>query len=198
MNMLRARCTTSASIVETAGVNLHQVAIGHLNDIEDQPTAAPIAIAKRGAYLGFDHSGRQDDPRADEYVRTILAIIDADFGDRICLSSDFANAKYLRKNGGPGIDMIVKTIVPRLRRAGVPDRTLHTILVENPRRLLSFQPETRKKHSRSAASVVTQPGAAVRRPLSYTGALGPRSSGVIIGACLRPRECRRRVCVSPE
>jgi phosphotriesterase-related protein len=129
------------NIFETAGANLHQVVIGHLNDIEDQPTAASIAIAKRGTYLGFDHSGRPDDPRADEYVRTILAIIDAGFADRICLSSDFANAKYLRKNGGPGIDMIMKTLLPRLRRAGVPERTLHTILVENPRRVLSFEPK---------------------------------------------------------
>jgi phosphotriesterase-related protein len=138
-----AQCALDqVNIFEAAGANLQQVAIGHLNDIVDQPTVAPIAIAKRGAYLGFDHSGRPDDPRADEYVRTILAIIAAGFADRICLSSDFASAKYLRKNGGPGIDMIVKTIVPRLRRAGVPEGTLHTILVENPRRVLSFQPKT--------------------------------------------------------
>jgi predicted metal-dependent phosphotriesterase family hydrolase len=57
------------------------------------------------------------------------------------LSSDFSNAKYLRKNGGPGIDMTVTVFVPKLRAAGVPDRTLHTILVENPRRVLSFQPK---------------------------------------------------------
>jgi hypothetical protein len=31
--------------------------IGHLNDIKDQPTAAPVAIAKRGANVTFDHSG---------------------------------------------------------------------------------------------------------------------------------------------
>jgi len=139
-----AQCALDqVDVLETAGANLHRVVIGHLNDIEDQPTAAPIAIAKRGACLGFDHSGRPDDPRADEYVRTILTIIDAGFADRICLSSDFGNAKYLRKNGGPGIDMTVNTFVPKLRRAGVPDRTLQTILVDNPRRLLTFQPTSR-------------------------------------------------------
>ena len=138
-----AQCALDqVDIFAAAGANLQHVVIGHLNDIRDRPTAAPIAIAKRGAYLGFDHSGRPDDPRADEYARTILAIIDAGFADRICLSSDFGNAKYLRQNGGPGIDMVVKTMVPRLRAAGVPDQTLHTILVENPRRVLSFQPKT--------------------------------------------------------
>ena len=88
-----AQCALDqVNIFEAAGANLHQVVIGHLNDIEDQPSVVPIAIAKRGAYLGFDHSGRPDDPRADEYVRTILSIIDAGFADRICLSADFANA----------------------------------------------------------------------------------------------------------
>jgi phosphotriesterase-related protein len=137
-----ARCALDqVDIFEAAGANLQHVVIGHLNEIQDQPTVAPIAIAKRGAFLGFDHSGKPDDPRAGEYVRTILAIIDAGFADRICLSSDFSNAKYLRKNGGPGIDMTVTVFVPKLRAAGVPDRTLHTILVENPRRVLSFQPK---------------------------------------------------------
>jgi len=139
-----AQCALDqVDVLETAGADLHHVVIGHLNDIQDQPAVAPIAIAKRGANLGFDHSGRPDDPRADEYVRTIRAIIDAGFADRICLSSDFASSKYLRKNGGPGIDVTVTNFVPKLRSAGVPDRTLHTILVENPRRLLSFQPKAR-------------------------------------------------------
>jgi predicted metal-dependent phosphotriesterase family hydrolase len=46
----------------------------------------------------------------------------------------------LRKNGGPGIDMTITNFVPRLRRAGVDDGTLRTILIENPRRVLSFVP----------------------------------------------------------
>jgi phosphotriesterase-related protein len=138
-----ARCALDqVDLLESAGVNLQHVVIGHLNDIRDDPAAAPIAIARRGAYLGFDHSGRPDDPRADEYARTILAVLDAGLEERICLSSDFNGEKYLRKNGGPGIDMILTTIVPRLRRAGVPEATLHKILVENPRRVLTFVPKT--------------------------------------------------------
>jgi len=137
-----AQCALDqVDIFEAAGADLRHVVIGHLNDIKDQPATVPIAIARRGAYLGFDHSGRPDDPRLDEYARTISTIIDAGFADRICLSSDFANQKYLRKNGGPGIDMILTTIVPKLRRAGVPENTLHMILVENPRRVLAFEPK---------------------------------------------------------
>jgi phosphotriesterase-related protein len=136
-----ARCALDqVDLFESAGVNLDRVVIGHLNDIKEQPAAVPMAIAKRGAYVGFDHSGKPDDPRADEYVKTIRALLDAGLANRICLSSDFASERYLRKNGGPGIDMTVTNFVPRLRRAGVDDATLRTILIENPRRILSFVP----------------------------------------------------------
>lgn len=136
-----ARCALDqVDLFESAGVGLDRVVIGHLNDIKDEPATVPMAIAKRGAYVGFDHSGKPDDPRADEYVKTILALLDAGLATRICLSSDFANPKYLRKNGGPGIDMTITNFVPRLRRAGVNDATLRTMLVENPRRVLAFVP----------------------------------------------------------
>ena len=128
-------------LFESAGVNPNRVVIGHLNEIKDKPAAAPLAIAKRGAYVGFDHSGKPDDPRADEYTRTILAVLDAGHEDKVCLSADFSSGKYLRKNGGPGIDMIMTTAVPRLRRAGVTESIMHKILVENPRRVLAFVPK---------------------------------------------------------
>jgi phosphotriesterase-related protein len=137
-----ARCALDqVDVLEAAGANLRQVVIGHLNEIEKDPSAAPLAIAKRGANVGFDHSGRPEDPRLDEYVRTIQVVLDAGYEDRIFLASDFGNAKYLRKNGGPGIDMTVTTFVPRLRRAGVDAATIRRILVENPRRLLAFVPK---------------------------------------------------------
>ena len=137
-----ARCALDqVDLFEEAGVNLNQVVIGHLNDIKDQPSVAPIAIAKRGAYVAFDHSGRPGDPRAQEYVRTIMAVLEAGHEDRVCLSADFASEKYLRKNGGPGIDMMMTVAVPQLRQAGVNEATMHRILVENPRRALAFVPK---------------------------------------------------------
>jgi phosphotriesterase-related protein len=137
------RCAMDqVDLFETAGADLGRVVIGHLNDIERDLAGATIAIAKRGANLGLDHSGRPDDPRLDEYVRTILAVLEAGFEDRIFLSSDFGNSKYLRKNGGPGIDVTVTLFAPRLRRAGVSEAVVRRILEDNPRRLLTFVPKT--------------------------------------------------------
>jgi phosphotriesterase-related protein len=139
-------CTRCAldqvDLFESAGANLSRVVIGHLNDIQKDLAAAAISIARRGANLGFDHSGRPDDPRLDEYVRAILAVLEAGYQDRIFLSSDFGSSKYLRKNGGPGIDVTVTVFAPRLRRAGVSEAMLRSILVDNPRRLLTFVPKS--------------------------------------------------------
>jgi predicted metal-dependent phosphotriesterase family hydrolase len=37
--------------------------------------------------------------------------------------------------------MMLTTMVPRLKREGVSDTTLHRSLVENPRRVLTFAPK---------------------------------------------------------
>ena len=130
-------------LLESAGVNPSRIVIGHLNDITDHPTVAPLALARRGAYVGFDHSGRPDDPRLSEYVQTIMALLEAGHEDRVCLSSDFGflTQKYMRRNGGPGIAMALTIMRPRLKQAGVDDATLHKIFVENPRRVLAFVPK---------------------------------------------------------
>jgi phosphotriesterase-related protein len=138
-----AQCALDqVDLFEAAGVPLNHVVIGHLNDISDHPTAVPIAIAKRGAYVAFDHCGKPDDPRAPEYIRTIMTVLEAGHEDRLCLSADFSSEKYLRKRGGPGVDMIMTITVPQLRQAGVREAALHKILVENPRRALAFVPKT--------------------------------------------------------
>jgi phosphotriesterase-related protein len=44
----------------------------------------------------------------------------------------------LRKYGGLGYSHLLENIVPDLKYAGVTDAQVHSMLVENPRRLLPF------------------------------------------------------------
>ena len=57
------------------------------------------------------------------------------------LSSDFANGRALKKNGGPGIGLTVAAFAPMLAKAGVCAAVLRRILVDNPRRFLSVVPK---------------------------------------------------------
>jgi phosphotriesterase-related protein len=131
---------------QSVGVDPRRVCIGHLSAI--RPDAEPLAqtakaLAKRGAFLGFDtvgHTmGRSAIPEAHK-VKYVLAVLDAGYEDQLLLSADSTPAPQLKANWGQGYSSVVTQFVPKLRYAGVKDAILHKILVDNPRRLLAFVP----------------------------------------------------------
>ena len=126
---------------EAVGVNLRAVAIGHLNDQEDVTAQTPKAIAKRGAFVSFDHSNPNNE-RTDEHVKMIMSVLDAGYEDHVLLSADWANEALTKREGGPGLALVLTMFVPKLKAAGVSDAVLRKIMVDNPRRLLAFVPKT--------------------------------------------------------
>ncbi len=133
-------------VLESVGVDPRRVCIGHLTAI--RPDAEPLAqtakaLAKRGAFLGFDtvghQMGRSYIPEAHK-VRYVLAVLDAGYEDHLLLSADSTPSPQLKANWGQGYGSVVTQFVPKLRYAGVKDALLHKILVDNPRRLLAFEP----------------------------------------------------------
>ncbi len=144
-------CPTCAleqlDIFESQGVNPRQVCIGHLSAIkpeEDPRAETHKAIAKRGAFVGFDTVGhemaRSHIPEAQE-VRMLLTVLDAGYEDHLLLSSDMGNVNHLKANWGNGYSSVLVQFVPKLRYAGVTDATIRKILVDNPRRFLAFVPK---------------------------------------------------------
>jgi phosphotriesterase-related protein len=133
-------------VFEKAGVDPRRVCIGHLSAIK--PDAEPLAqtakaLAKRGAFLGFDTvghmMGRSMIPEAHK-VKYVLAVLEAGFEDHLLLSADSTPVPQLKANWGQGYSSVVTQFVPKLRYAGVSDAILHKILVDNPRRFLAFVP----------------------------------------------------------
>ena len=129
-------------IIEEMGVDPRLVCIGHLADIRDDPGAeVHIALARRGAFLGFDTVGHQITQGDAEKVQMIVSVIDAGYEDHVLLSADFAREAELKAKGGAGYSSVVTIFVPKLRYAGVPEETIQKILVDNPRRFLAFVPQ---------------------------------------------------------
>jgi phosphotriesterase-related protein len=129
------------------GVNPKSLAIGHMSTIklEDDRNADTFkAVAKAGAFFGFDTVGHQmassHIPERQKVAR-VLQLLESGFEDNLLLSSDFAQAFNLKANWGSGYSSVVIQFVPKLRHAGVKDATLHKILVDNPRRFLAFVPK---------------------------------------------------------
>ncbi len=131
-------------LLEKAGVNFHNLCIGHLSDIADDPTAETHkAIAKRGAFVGFDTVGHVSGPmaRADAQVKMVMAFLQAGYEDYAIFGNDATSPAERRKNGGAGFDMELTVFIPKLRAAGVSDATIHKMTVDNPRRFLAFVPK---------------------------------------------------------
>ena len=143
-----AKCALDQlDLFESNGVDLKHLVIGHLTDIK--PGSEPLgqtakAIAKRGAFLGFDTVGHEmrasRNPEAGK-VQMVLELIKAGYEDQLLLAADFSYSPQLKANWGSGFSTVVVQFVPKLRYAGVNDATLRKILVDNPRRFLSFVPK---------------------------------------------------------
>lgn len=126
-------------IYESVGVKPDRIVIGHLDGFDDPQLHA--AVAKRGAFVGFDRVNSGDAARDAMRVRNIVKLLEAGYVDKLLLGSDFANEKMIKKNGGPGYAMTLTVFVPKLRAAGVKDDVLHQVMYDNPRRLLAFVPK---------------------------------------------------------
>jgi phosphotriesterase-related protein len=125
-------------LLESMGVPAGRIAIGHLGGLNDPSVEVQKSICKRGAFVGFDRQGGGGDAAQ---VRMVMALLEAGFADRLLFSSDLSTGgAQLKRNGGAGYAKTVTVWVPKLREAGVDDKTLHGILVDNPRRLLAFVP----------------------------------------------------------
>jgi phosphotriesterase-related protein len=124
------------------GVALDRVVIGHSGDATDLDYLR--ALADRGSYLGFDRFGMEHVARDEDRVRTLVALLDQGYAERIVLSHDAAIFSRVtppswRARAVPHwrMDTLATRILPRLRDMGVTDETIRTLLVDNPRRVLT-------------------------------------------------------------
>jgi phosphotriesterase-related protein len=122
--------------LESVGVKPERVVIGHSCCLDDPDAAVITAIAKRGAFVGFDRvtGGRVPD---DKKIVMLLKFFDAGYADHLLLSSDMTGARTLDL---PGYAKTLTVFAPKLKAAGIKEETVHDILVNNPRRFLAFVP----------------------------------------------------------
>jgi phosphotriesterase-related protein len=121
---------------------LSRVILGH-SDFLANDTAYLIALLQRGATVQFDLIGkpalltrmRAADP---EVATAIIELIEAGFADQILLSHDICTKTSLKSYGGTGYAFILERFVPYLQRRGVTEEQIATMLVDNPRRLLTL------------------------------------------------------------
>lgn len=121
------------------GVPAHKVLIGHLDLKPELPYL--LEIAASGVNLGFDQFGKEKYLPDRERVKLIVKLCEAGHDRQIILGGDMARKSYFRAyGGGPGLKHVPVTVRAMLLEAGLSLETLNTMLLENPRRWLAFQP----------------------------------------------------------
>ncbi len=150
----RAQATTNAAVIthtdvgkmapeildilEAAGATPERVLMGHMDCTPNH--ADHLVIAKRGAFVGFDRIGLSKYVSDEVRIASIIALIEAGHADKVILSQDIARQTRLLAHGGKGYGYLLREFLPNLRQAGVDEATVQQIMVDNPRRLLAFEP----------------------------------------------------------
>jgi phosphotriesterase-related protein len=119
-------------ILEDAGVKPDRIVIGHLGNLVDANVYVQKTICRRGAFVGFDRQGGNNDT---QQVPMVMALIEAGFAGHLMFSAD-ASSGYAKT---------LTMFVPKLKAAGATDEVLHGITVDNPRRFLAFVPKRPRK-----------------------------------------------------
>jgi phosphotriesterase-related protein len=130
------------AILKEEGVNLKRVKLDHSNDTTDLEYL--FWILDQGCFLGLD---RYPGPNVSSQARTktLKALIDAGYRQRLCLSHDWSLARVVeskspigtperRKIMNPhGFLYIYKVVFPQLREMGVSEEIITSLLVDGPR-----------------------------------------------------------------
>jgi phosphotriesterase-related protein len=124
-------------------------------EIIDLLSNAGVDMAGAGCYLEYDLFGTEgwyprrsvlsetslikaDLPNDAGRINAIMNLINNGFLNQILISQDVCKKHQTRRYGGLGYDHILQNIVPAMREKGMSEKQIYTILVDNPKRLLTF------------------------------------------------------------
>jgi phosphotriesterase-related protein len=124
------------------GVSPTRIIVGHSGDTDDLDYLR--AVMDEGSIVGLDRFGMEHVLSDERRIDALMALVELGYADRMVLSHDAAWYSHVtppswRAAHAPRWHMehLVRDILPALRARGIPPRDLETMLVANPRRLLT-------------------------------------------------------------
>ena len=134
-------------MLDEAGANISRVVMSHL-DLIVHPFGILCELAETGCYLEYDFFGGylfnppswRSGPRPcdRERIEQIFELIHQGYLKQILISHDLGTKARLVRYGGGGYAHILRNIVPQMLIHGITREEIHTIMVENPKRMLQF------------------------------------------------------------
>ena len=77
-------------------------------------------------------------PSDSQRILDIIELVNEGYLEQLLISQDVDGKHFLRKYGGYGYAYVLLAILPIIRKAGLSQDQIDTIIRRNPRRLLSF------------------------------------------------------------
>ncbi len=122
-------------LLESEGVPMARVIIGHCDTVPDRDYHAQIA--QRGAWVQFDTIQAGPEYFLNRTVRAVMELVSAGYGERILLSQDVCLASHLEAAGGSGYGYVLSAFLGRLEAAGMPAAATRSLVTLNPVRALT-------------------------------------------------------------
>jgi Phosphotriesterase family len=106
-----------------------------------------LRLADTGCVIEFDLFGQEqsyyrhadiDMPNDAQRLKFIRCLIDHGHLERVVISHDICHQTRLTSFGGHGYGHIYENVIPLMRSRGFSESEINAILIENPRRLLTF------------------------------------------------------------
>jgi phosphotriesterase-related protein len=138
-------------ILQDAGADLSRTIMCHCDIFGFDPSTIDI-VAKAGCYIEIDNFGQPagvfflfqerviETPSDAQRVNAIIELVDKGYLGRILISCDHCYKHTYVTYGGYGYAHIIREIVPAMKLKGMTNEQIHAILVENPKRVLTFSP----------------------------------------------------------
>ncbi|KAM8966663.1 N-acetyltaurine hydrolase [Pelodytes ibericus] len=135
-------------ILQESGADISKTVMSHLDrTIFDEKKL--LEFAELGSYLEYDLFGTEmlnyqfneavDMPSDNERIKMLRFLIDEGYEDRLVISHDIHTKNRLLKYGGHGYSHILANIVPKMLLRGISQTNIDKILLENPKRWLTFK-----------------------------------------------------------
>jgi phosphotriesterase-related protein len=127
-------------ILLAEGLAPERVIIGGLDRLEAVDRKEAFAVAHRGAMVGLDHVGWT---ASDGYindaqrVQLIVELFNGGLGDRVLISTNAVGVAKGHEAKDLSYDYLLSTFVPMLKKAGVTDEQVRTLIEDNPQRVLT-------------------------------------------------------------
>ncbi len=140
-----------AKFLLAEGADPGRIMIGHMCDnLGSDYQADQKKIMQTGCSMAYDRFGLEVQIKDEQRVEALAALISEGYAEKIMISHDYVGASQGRDGMWPhrlpqqleslvpnwSYTNIFRRILPALKKAGISEGQIHSLMVENPRRLL--------------------------------------------------------------